>query len=117
MLNFFKSKPEPTREPSMQEVRASRKRELLAKLDRLNAETEELSTRISTFLLEHKGPDGRYRAGSLAELAQLPQQEISLRQLEWKLNHERNAILSELSMLTENKNESVHVEGRLVSRA
>src|ERR1700722_1847667 len=99
-------------EPSVEQARADRRRELQCKLDRVNAQCEELSARITEFLFEHETANGCYFGASLEEIGQLPEKELRMRQAAWILDQERAVILAELSTLTKNEKESVHVEGK-----
>jgi hypothetical protein len=112
-VNFFRQAPKVTPEPTVEELRRKREKELRVNLDRVNAELEMVSARIGEFLWEHKGPSG-YRASSLEELAKLPDIESGLRNQEFLLNQVRAGILKELADLTVNERESRHIEGRLV---
>jgi hypothetical protein len=114
---FRKPAAPPEYNPSVEEILASRRKELLAKLAHVDAECEELSTRIGHFFFEHRTSDGGYRAASLEELGTLPERARALQQREWLLNQERSSILSELSKLITNPSESIHLEGRPVNRA
>jgi hypothetical protein len=117
LSDYFRSKPVPApRELTVEEIRADRRKELLARLDRLNAEGESISAALTEFLFAHRSGN-RYFAANLEELGRLPEQERSLRQREYLLNQERDQILRELSELTVNPNESRHVEGKLVTHA
>jgi hypothetical protein len=113
MLTWFKSKPEPTPEPTCEEMRRMREKELRVNLDRLNAEVEELSARLTEFLFTHKTPHGDYFGASLEELGRLPDQERNLRNQEFLLNEQRSRILRELADLTVNAGESRHIAGVL----
>jgi hypothetical protein len=115
VINFFKRKEDPTPEPTCEQARADRREELLRKLAHINSEAEALSTQITSFLFQHKNHAGGYFADNLEELGALPAKELALRQREWLLNQERTGVLAELSTLTKNENESVHVEGKLVN--
>jgi hypothetical protein len=110
---FNKSREPELREPTCEEMRRLREKQLRANLDRVNAEAEELSARLTEFLFTHKTPHGDYFGASLEELGRLPDQERSLRNQEFLLNEQRNRILKELADLTVNAGESRHIAGVL----
>lgn len=118
LSDYFRSKPASApRELTVEEIRADRRRELLCKLDHLNAEAEAVSASLLDFLFRHRTPRGDLFAANLEEIAPLREREFQLRKRECEILAERSSILEQLSKLVENKTESVHVAGRLVTHA
>ena len=106
---------EVVRELTVEQARARRVDELKVELARTNAECEALNERLRNFLRAHKTPDGRYLGASMQELAELPDEEIGMRQAAFVLNTKRASILNELAGLTSNPGEVSHVAGKQVS--
>jgi hypothetical protein len=113
--SFFQIPVESVRELTVEQQLARRADELRCELARVNAECASLDDRLANFLRAHKTPDGRYLGASMQELAILPDEEIGMRQAGFILNQTRARILAELSTLTANEKETVHVAGERVS--
>ena len=119
-MDFFKPRKEiaPTPEPTLQQARIDRRRELSAHLSCLNAQMEDLNERAAKF----KAANMRILGGQVVFVssdftARLPleQQWFLLRKRAGEIAVERNAALSELAALARNGSETVHVAGELVT--
>ena len=118
-MNVFKRKevaPIPEREPTCEEVRQMHLDELKEQLRNCEAEIDSLAEKMRAFKLVHMvflGGRVNFRCSDFTHAEQV--------RLQWEsylhdltiLQQKRNGLLSELSTLTVNERETVHVGGEL----
>lgn len=120
ILDYFRKEVAPNREPTLEEARRDREAELRRALDRLDASAELLGARIQEFRDRHfalvRGQSVLISPHMNAR-DKLDSEWRELDRTACALQVERNTILDELSKLTLNPRESVHIAGRAVSHA